>query len=484
MRLSTRLTATLALSSLMVFGAYGVYLVREERADLRDAVQREVTFLGTSLRVGVENALRDRQLPDIEEATLRIEGVDTQVDVYVFDPNGAPVVAPTGMPDGEVREALRALVGSAAQEHEVRVLWLPEGSPTRVLLATPLLTDDGELQGELAIVRPLGDMNEDLLATLGSVATTVGAFVLLATALGVFVGRVWLGRPLRRLAEAMEAVRAGDLERPPDTSGDDEIAALAQGFDHMLQDLRAARLNAEAEAEARREAQYSLQVADRLISVGQLSAAVAHEIGSPLQVLHGRARALLERSEDPAYTRRTAEVLVRETERITRIVSQLLSLTRRRPARPERVDLAEAARAVLGLLEIETRRRRIRVTVEGAAGPVLADPDAVQQVVLNLLSNALHAARPEGRIAVTLSEVEGRARLAVEDDGGGMAPEVLERAFDALFTTRGDQGGAGLGLAVVRGIVLELGGQVSATSTPGQGSRFTVDLPLADEEAS
>lgn len=483
MRLATRLTATLAISSLLVFGAFGVLLVREERADLRDAVQRELTFLGTSLRVGVENALRDRQLSDIEEATLRVEGVDTQVDVYVFDPNGAPVVAPTGLPDGEVRAALRQIVGHAAEDHEIRVQWLPEHAPTRVLLATPLLTDDGELQGELAIVRPLGDMNEDLLATLGSVATTVGAFVLLATALGVFVGRVWLGRPLRRLADAMEAVRAGDLERPPDTSGDDEIAALAKGFDHMLQDLRAARRRAEAEAEARREAQYSLQVADRLISVGQLSAAVAHEIGSPLQVLHGRARALLDRPEDPATTRRTAEVLVRETERITRIVRQLLTLTRRRPARPERVDLAEAARAVLGLLEVEARRRRVQVSVVGAAGPVIADPDAVQQVVLNLLSNALLASGPEGRITVAISEVEGRARLVVEDDGEGMSPEVLERAFEALFTTRGDRGGAGLGLAVVRGIVLELGGQVSAVSAPGQGSRFTVDLPLAGEEA-
>lgn len=482
MRLSTRLTATLGLSSLLVFGTYGAWLVREERVDLRRAVQREVTFLGTSLRVGVENALRDRQLVDIEEATLRVEGVDTRVDVYVFDPQGAPVVAPTGMPDGPVRAALRQVVADTNRTSEIHLQWLPQDAPERLLLATPLLTDDGDLQGTLAIVRPLEDMNQDLLETTGSIAATVGAFVLLATALGAIIGRVRLGRPLGRLTEAMERVRQGDLELPIDVSGDDEINALAAGFDHMQTDLREARRRAVEEAEARREAQFSLQAADRLITVGQLSAAVAHEIGSPLQVLHGRARALAERPEDPERTRRHAEVLVRETERITGIVSQLLALTRRRPARRERLDLAEPARAVMVLLEIEARRRRVKLLQDGTAPPVLADPDQIQQVVLNLVSNALLASREGGRIWVRLSGAPARAVLAVEDEGGGMAPETLAHAFDPLFTTRAEQGGTGLGLAVVRGIIHELGGQVSASSTPGQGSRFTVELPAAPEE--
>lgn len=481
MRLVTRMTATLAITGLGVFGVYGSWLLAREQSDLRAAAEREAVFLGTSLRVGIENALRDRQISDVEEATLRLEGVDTAIDVFVFDTEGAPVVAPTGMPDGALRTRLLALVDESASAGEIRMAYLPEGRPRSLLLATPLLSDDGDRLGVLAIVRPLDDVNEDLLQTSGAIGFTVGGFVLLSSVMGHSIGQARLGRPLDRLAGAMRRVREGDVATPLGEEGDDELVALSVEFNRMLEDLREARARAAAEAEGRREAMRNLQAADRLVTVGQLSAAVAHEIGSPLQVLHGRARALAEYADDPAETRRVAGILVRESERITRIVSQLVTLTRRRPNRRESVDIAAAANTVASLLEIEGRRRQVLLDVRAEnALPVTADPDQVQQVLLNLLTNALAASLPGGQVTVHVRGTASGIRIEVADDGLGMDDETRQRAFEPLYTTRGDAGGAGLGLAVVRSIVQEHGGRVWFESSD-RGTSFFVELSRLGE---
>lgn len=478
MRLSLRMTASTSLAGLLLFGVYGAWLIREERNDLHASVERELTFLGTSLRVGVENAIRDRQLEDVEEATLRLEGIDTEVDVFVYDPQGAPVVAPTGAPTGALRDTLTALVRDASKSQETRLRYYPEVRPTRLLLATPLLTDDGELVGALAISRPIDDMNQDLLETAGGVAATVGIFVLLAMALGIYIGETRLARPLTRLAAAMQRVQAGELRSPVPESGDDELVAVAREFNRMLEELRAAQEAAVNEADARRSATRSLEAADRLVTVGQLSAAVAHEIGSPLQVLLGRARSLADRPEEPERVKRAAESMVREGERITRIVEQLLALTRRRPARREPVDLRALAGDVLALLEVEAHRSHVALVLsDGPPCPAVCDPDQLRQVVLNLVRNGLSAVAEGGRVTVQATLLGDAARIVVHDDGPGMAADVRERIFEPLFTTHPESGGTGLGLAVVRGIVLAHGGTVEVASEPGQGAMFTVSLP-------
>jgi signal transduction histidine kinase len=481
MRLSLRMTFTTALAGLALFGIYGAWLVHEERADLRRSVERELTFLGTSLRVGVENAIRDRQLADVEEVTLRLEGIDTKVDVFVFDTSGAPVVAPTGVPQGALRHAIDALVHSSATSSETKVSYFPEDLPTTLLLATPLLSDDGEPLGALAIARPLDDMNEDLLQTVGSVAATVGMFVLLAIVLGLYVGNTRLARPAQRLVSSMGRVQSGALHAQVPETGDDELVAIAHEFNQMLGRLEAAERAITVEVDARREATRSLEAADRLGTLGQLAASLAHEIGSPLQVVLGRARALVEHPEEPARVRQVAGVLVREAERITRIVDQLLALTRRPPARREPVELRLLVRDVVALLEIEARRKRVHLSIEdGDEVEIDGDPDRLRQVVLNLVRNALAAVAQGGEVVVHVESDASGARVRVVDDGTGMAPEVRERVFEPLFTTRAAEGGTGLGLAVVQGIVREHRGTVVVTSVPGQGSSFVVTLPLEE----
>lgn len=483
MRLVTRMAATFAVAGITLFGSYGAWLVRQERLDLHAAVEREVLFLGTSLRVGVENALRDRQLSDIEEASLRLEGIDTDLDVYVFDVGGAPVVAATGVPSAPLAERVRGLIDEAGRLGQSRLDYFPDDRTGALLLAAPLASDGGDVQGTLVIVRPLDDVTQDLADTTWSIVVIVALFVASSVALAAAIGHARLTRPIGQLMGAMRAVRDGREAGPLGLAGDDELVALAAEFDDMYHELRAAQGRAAAESEARREAMRSLQAADRWVTVGQLSAAVAHEIGSPLQVLLGRARALAERPDDAEQTRRVAGILVREGERITRIVGQLLSWSRRRPAQRGPVDVAAAAREVAALLEIEARRRGVHLVVtEETRRPAWADVDQLQQVLLNLLTNALAATHRGGTVEVSVRDGEGGVQIEVRDDGAGMDDETRERVFEPLFTTRGERGGAGLGLVVVRGIVTEHGGRIAFTTALGAGTTFSVAWPAAEAE--
>ncbi len=335
----------------------------------------------------------------------------------------------------------------------------------------------------MLVVRPVLDMKQDLEATRRGVAASVLAFVAVTWILGLVLGRVLITKPLGRLAAAMERVRSGDLSSPLPDVQRDEAGALTVQFNAMLGDLRETRRRLEEESEATRQLQQGLEHADKLITVGQLSAGLAHEIGSPLQILHGRASLLLARAHDPEQTRKNAEVLVTQSERITRIVQQLLEFARRGAARAVPIDLAASVRAITDLLEIEARRRGIKLTFVTSDVPVLsADPDRIQQVVLNLLTNAFAATPRGGSVTVRLERgATGAstplARICVEDTGSGIPEELHGKLFEALLHDARRRRRDGARPRGGQGDRRRARGTITVASEPGAGTIFTVDLP-------
>lgn len=323
------------------------------------------------------------------------------------------------------------------------------------------------------------------------VVASLLAICAMAALLYVLV-RIHLTRPLRQLTEAMRRVTAGDLSVARRKPRHDEVGELTLEFDRMVAELAAARRRVAELAESRTALERGLQRVDKLATLGQLSAGLAHEIGSPLQVMQGRARSLLtERARDPAQVQRIAAIMSEQADRITRIVDQLMRFARRSPPKLAPTALEAPVRAVLDLLEHAARQQGIALELDAAPNvpPVRADLDELQQVVLNLVKNALEATAPGGRITVALRPTarvaadgapRAFARVEVVDTGSGMDEATLARLFEPFFTTRAAKGGSGLGLAVLKSIVVEHGGTVAASSVPGVGSRFTVELPAAE----
>jgi len=497
-RISIKLSLVFIAGGFLIFGAYGLYELHIERNGLLRNVEQETMLLGRSLQAAVENALRDRQLADIEETIKYLERIDPSITILIYDPTGHLISTIYESPplDSPIQRARE----TAMQSHQAVFTFHSLNDVNQAILALPLNDDHMALLGGLLLIRPLHEMQRARRELQHSIMVTVCVFVLTTTVLGLIAGSIYINRPLGRMAEAMKEVRAGNLMSALPDDRKDEVGAVAAEFNAMVADLREARRRLEEEAESRRRLQQALQEADKLITIGQLSAGLAHEIGSPLQVLRGRARTLLPRAHDAAEVRRIAEILVAQTDRITRIVEQLLRFTRRRPAPLAKSDLRSAISNVLDLMQYEAHKRGVALTFSGAQQlPSLwVDTDEIQQILLNLIANALAATPSGGRVSVSVetSRLTPRnggceapaVRIEVLDTGCGIADDVQERVFEPFFTTRAAEGGTGLGLAVVKSLVTEHGGVITMRSALGVGSQFCVELPVyraaAQQEAS
>lgn len=474
-----KISAATTVAGILLFGSHGLYLLATERRDLERAVEREARLVARSLRVSVENALRDQQIADAREVLDAVERLDPSFAVAVYDGAGRALAADR---DDPPTASQRAILQAAFASPVPLVRFDPPADPTRLLVAVRLGSEAREA-AVLLLDRPLDDLRADLRRTRSGIVLSVAGFALVSGALGLLLGTLYVRRPLIRLIDAMQRVRGGDLESAVPVGRADEFGAVALEFNAMLAELRAARARLRDETGARERLQHQLERADKLITVGQLSAGLAHEIGSPLQVLNGRARALRDAAGDPARTRRVADILVAQSDRIAGIVGRLLRYARHRPPQLAWIDPAAPVRAVLELLETEARDRGVAMHLLCAdhLPRIRADADQLQQVVLNLLRNALAATPRGGAVRVELAPLDGpppALRLAVVDSGRGIDERTRARLFEPFFTTQREAGGTGLGLAVVKWIVTAHGGRVTSQAGRGDGSAFVVDLPV------
>lgn len=232
-----------------------------------------------------------------------------------------------------------------------------------------------------------------------------------------------------------------------------------------------------------------LMRAEKLATVGVLAAGIAHELGTPLGVVRGRAEYIQLKlgASHPQYA--TAAIIIDEIDRVTRTIRQLLDFSRIRPAVVAPVSLETAVRRVVELLRIEAERRSVEVAIEAHAPVplVAANADQLEQVIANLVINAYDACIDGGRVEIRIGAAAdeeavpgGPVRLTVSDDGCGMTPEQIKRAFDPFYTTKKRGQGTGLGLAVVEQMVRNHGAQVELTSTPGKGTTVTLLWPVAE----
>lgn len=467
-------------------------VVEEDLAERAVAFAQEIAATIGDVRELESGPLMQRQVEQI----LRVRRSVLQLDVLTFTGGPARVVATshaqTRLPFTrvEVERVRRGEVVSRLVREERQRYWE---------VIAPVRLEAG-VAGAVAA--------KFSLARADAVSAESRFWALLLTSLSVLVmGLLMSGAvqwvitgPIARFLRAMRRVQRGDTTATVDVDTGDEFGELARHFNTMMarlrdfnDELQARVKEATGELEGRyREVerlnetlfsvQRSLGHAERLALAGRLMAEVAHEVGTPLHSVAGHVE-LLRRELPPGAAadamRRRCDLIESQLTRMTEIIAQLLDLTRREAAPPAPVDVH---RLVLDTLEVvrpglAQRQLVLEVDASPALPPVLGRANQLQQIVLNLVTNAIDATPPGGRIRVSTRAAGEHVQIEVSDTGRGIPPEGQARLFEPFFSTKEPGHGTGLGLFVSAQIAREHHGRIDVSSHEGAGATFRLVLP-------
>ncbi|MGD1008955.1 MAG: cache domain-containing protein [Candidatus Aminicenantales bacterium] len=356
----------------------------------------------------------------------------------------------------------------------------------------PIRDVDGRTIGMIYVgmmERPYIDLRNRVMATFSGLAGLCTLFLL---ALLAYIARQ-ITRPLAVMVEATDRIAQGDLSHRVEGTGRDEIGQLAHSFNRMTEDLSAARedltqwgrtLERRVEERTRqlRETQDQLIQSEKLASLGQMAAGVAHEINNPLTSILINTHLLLEDHPEAGEEQESLKLIADEAARCAQIVSGLLDFAKQTPAQEARADVNEIIDRTVQLHEMQASVRNIRIEkdLDRSLPPVDLDRNKIQQVFSNLVMNAREAMPEGGALTITsrLSRDGAFLEIAFADTGVGIPRENIPKLFDPFFTTKSF--GTGLGLAVSYGIIRQRGGTIEVQSEVGRGSVFTVRIPLVD----
>lgn len=482
MKPGIRLQLLMLLAGLMVLAFVPLYFAVAglTQNTLRSARASSARSLGRSVAAHVSEARRarpDHELQPLLDAEIGSVGLDA---ISVYDPSGR-VIAKAGEP-----AAIAFLPDLVPTDTErTQILSTPRGKALEVLVpggrgpVVALLRVDDEAGRAGPLLRLVA-----LYTAIFGLALLVFTYMALT--------RMLVG-PIDELSAAARRVSEGARSLQVPASGPREMAQLGKAFAEMTVQLRdeEEKLRDKIDELQRatdelKSAQSTLVRSERLASVGRLAAGLAHEIGNPISAILGFEDLLLSGGLDPEEQRDFLERMKKETERINRVLRQLLDFAR--PAATPRAQepeapgsVAESVEDVSALLRPHKAFRDVELTLE-------LEPDLPQvafsrsqmvQVLLNLLLNAADATGAGGKVIVRALRTPSGVRVEVQDNGPGIRADIKDKLFEPFVTTKDVGSGTGLGLAICRGLVEAAGGTITAGDAPERGALFAIELPRA-----
>ena len=482
MGLRLRLLLIVILPMALVVGVYGVVRVREETRAAVESERRQAAIAANAVRIAVEYTLGTREFPDVHRLAAELVTAHPEIDrIVVVDRRLTPLAfEPPGALSRDQERDLSAVLASG------RPLERTDVAGT-ILYVLPLRGRNDGLQGvmEIAFLTPphetsLARVAQDVGLRLGALVIALGLLTSLAL-------RRQIIQPLRRLADSIRALGEGQPGPLLPVERHDELGDVAGAFNRMVARLQAARAALAAETEHALGLERQLRRAEILAVAGKLTSALAHEVGTPLNIISGRAELALRMVGPEHPARDELDTIVAQTERISGIIRSLLDAVRTQKPEVRPVAVAPLVSQLARLMSHEAAGRGVALEsrVSDDLPAVTADPGQLQQVLLNLLVNALDATPAGGSIVIDgVTGKEGDrsgVAIAVSDTGTGIPAEHRGRIFDPFFTTKSRGRGTGLGLAICRDIVREHGGALTVRSGEGCGATFTVWLPAYEE---
>ncbi|TWU60628.1 Sensor protein ZraS [Rubripirellula tenax] len=451
MKLAAKLILIFMLGVLAIVSLFTWQTIRHQHARVQQQTQSHASDLVTALKPAIESAYRDGGTVTIQKAiefsTQRLERT------------------PMRWVDG--REV--PSVGNRLTSREISSVTITNKDGARVAYSYVPLKIDGADAGAVEVAQTMTEQDAQVRdSLLASIVSLLG--VTLFSGAVIYCGGVQLvAKPLGKLIDQVNTIGDGKLAQPPAISSNDELGRLAGAISQMSHRLS--------------EQQDAIRHTDRLGTVGTLAAGMAHELGTPLNVVSGRAGLIASGKLSSEEITSSAQTIKMEADRMTTIIRHLLDFARQAPSTRDTVDLNEITIQTCDLMEPLAKKSAVELKriLDDEPVYISGDPAQLQQVLTNLIVNAVQAMPDGGEVKITLEKRADQVRLGVADTGHGIPSEDLGRVFEPFFTTKDVGEGTGLGLSIAYGIVREHDGDIKVESDPGNQTRFVVTFPLIEQ---
>jgi signal transduction histidine kinase len=488
LKLGTKLTIYLSLIIIILLTGYGYFHILSRRDILIRKMETEVHSTGRTLKVALEKISIPREMEHVQELIDAVEEYEKTLGVIVYH-KGKNLVFRSRSLEGEIEPYLESIKRSIQED-------LPnQGFQTYKKISVfsysfPLKDHRGKNIGGVSILQHTSFMEGEIESAKWNIVIIILVLVGGTVVLVLFATKRWITRPISQLMVGIKSMAKGQLNTQIDLKGEDELSELGQAFNQMAIDLKRAQEQLIREGEIKLELERSLRQSEKLATIGQLASGLAHEVGTPLNIIAGRADLTMRKLGGNNEAKKNLSIIIEQTERITKIIQQLLGFVRKKKPEQRALNLGPLLESTLDFLDQQIQKQKIKVVKElrDHLPAVTGDPDQLQQVFLNVILNAIQS-MPKGgelRLIATPQWIskegleEGHrqyAEIRVEDTGTGMRKEVIENIFNPFFTTKEKEKGTGLGLTVSQGIIQDHEGWVEVKSEVGKGSVFKVYLP-------
>jgi signal transduction histidine kinase len=503
MNLGTKLIVSLVAVIVLVMAVHGYLSIQQDQENIERELTVGMRGFARILQAGLRQTIADT--PDLKETHRFIDTAAPRGNIHgviVYDLSGAavahsasirygtdfPELDPTPIKKLNPRPVLQSGKGIDGYIREQKALLYYR--------IEPIVDSCNQLRGAFVLARHGYGTFATIERRRNRILMTTSLLIILLSLLVLILVRRSVTQPINQLIRRIKEISQGEREQV-EIKGRDEVASLAREFNLMCQKLQESHARLVGEQQEKLKLEHELRHSERLASVGRLAAGLAHEIGTPLNIIGGRSEYLLRRPRSAEELKDNLVVIRSQSDRIAAIVRQLLEFSRRREPVFQPIELSALLDNVKYLLAHQLREKDIRVETAtlNTLPKISADPELLQQIFINLYSNSLHALGPGGVIKIG-AEITARGiiqaspaaghwlRISFEDNGAGIAPEHIGRVFDPFFTTKDVGEGIGLGLSVSYGIIQEHGGDIQVESEPGSFTRFIIYLPTEQPKQS
>jgi signal transduction histidine kinase len=473
--LKQKLFLSVAISYLAAVGSLTYLTIRSHRSLLLEQMAERARTGIDLMELSVANRLYRLDVWQLETIAREAKALPDVEYVYIYDAKGRIV--------GDFHEDRRLLFSTFTDELGQRIIKSNEtiveiNSREGILDISKPVNLAREKLGGIRLGLNLNRLFDEMHAvTIKAVVISMAIF--LVGLLVIFIITSRFLKPIETLTLAANRIEEGDLQYRVNIVRDDEVGTLAAGFDRMADRL----MQREREL---KQSQITLRRADRLSSLGLLTAGLAHEIRNPLVAIRTFTQLLPERYDDPEFRNGFQGLALKEVDRICGLINDLLSFAR--PSKPNVApeNISDVVENIARILETQAKEKNAEITREFdlSLPKVWIDKEQMKQVFMNLILNAIQAMNDGGSIVIS-TRISARSnaelikeyvQVGIRDTGVGIPEENLEHIFDPFFTSKDE--GSGLGLAVSHQIVQEHGGFLTVESTVGKGTVFFVHVPV------